>query len=287
MSESMHRSKLSTFVIDCKTDDLSEAARFWSAALRRKLTPAKPGHDRYRDLVCAPAEPLLMLQGVSHESRVHLDIESEDIPAEVLRLEKLGARTLERVHTWVVMEAPTGQRFCVVRPQRPTHTPPPFAGKPEHAELASWAGHYVGTTRTFLKPGKPPEESEDTLYIEPMLGGRFVRMQWYGSANGKARQGELVFGFHIDAGEHELSWVDTFHTGSAILKFEGKPLDDGSANVRGTYAAGSERWGFGFRFLKRGDTLEMRAINVSPAGEEYRAIETDWKPAHPGGADDF
>jgi hypothetical protein len=22
------------------------------------------------------------------------------------------------VHTWIVMEAPTGQRFCVVRPQR-------------------------------------------------------------------------------------------------------------------------------------------------------------------------
>jgi hypothetical protein len=37
------------------------------------------------------------------------------IDAEVRRLEALGAREIERVHTWCVMEAPTGQRFCVVR----------------------------------------------------------------------------------------------------------------------------------------------------------------------------
>jgi hypothetical protein len=45
---------------------------------------------------------------------VHLDIESNDIEAEVRRLEKLGARRLQAISTWVVMEAPTGQRFCVV-----------------------------------------------------------------------------------------------------------------------------------------------------------------------------
>jgi hypothetical protein len=46
---------------------------------------------------------------------VHLDIESNDIEAEVRRLEALGAKRVEQVQTWWVMEAPTGQRFCVVR----------------------------------------------------------------------------------------------------------------------------------------------------------------------------
>jgi hypothetical protein len=50
---------------------------------------------------------------------VHLDIESDDIEAEVRRLEKLGARRIGMVKSWCVLEAPTGQRFCVVRPQRP------------------------------------------------------------------------------------------------------------------------------------------------------------------------
>jgi hypothetical protein len=55
------------------------------------------------------------VQAVSHPSRVHLDIETDDVEAEVHRLEKLGAKRIEAVRTWVVMEAPTGQRFCVVR----------------------------------------------------------------------------------------------------------------------------------------------------------------------------
>ena len=66
-----------------------------------------------------PDEPIVQIQRVEHESRVHLDIETDDIPAEVSRLEKLGATVVQRLERWVVMQAPTGQRFCVVRIQRP------------------------------------------------------------------------------------------------------------------------------------------------------------------------
>ncbi len=55
---------------------------------------------------------------MDHPSRVHLDIEVDDLEAAVSRLEKLGAKRIATVKTWVVMEAPTGQRFCVVRVQR-------------------------------------------------------------------------------------------------------------------------------------------------------------------------
>jgi hypothetical protein len=55
---------------------------------------------------------------VDHESRVHIDIETDDIPAEVARLEQLGASVVDRLERWVVMRAPSGQRFCVVRVQR-------------------------------------------------------------------------------------------------------------------------------------------------------------------------
>jgi hypothetical protein len=56
---------------------------------------------------------------VDHESRVHIDIETDDIPDEVERLGKLGTTVVDRLERWVVMQAPTGQRFCVVRVQRP------------------------------------------------------------------------------------------------------------------------------------------------------------------------
>ena len=48
---------------------------------------------------------------------MHLDIESDDLEAEARRLEALGARRVGPVKRWIVMEAPTGQRFCIVRPQ--------------------------------------------------------------------------------------------------------------------------------------------------------------------------
>ena len=120
----MHRSRLSTFVIDCKTLDLDAAAEFWSRALGRKWSPAPDGDPVYRILHADEEEALLEVQQVEHESRIHLDIEADDIEAETRRLEGLGARRVAFVKRWQVMEAPTGQRFCIVRPQRG-----PLAGK--------------------------------------------------------------------------------------------------------------------------------------------------------------
>jgi len=114
----MHRSKLSTFVIDCETSDIDGAAEFWSRALGRPVAKVTPESGAYRELRARPEEPMVLLQQVSHRSRIHLDIESDDLDAEVRRLEALGAKRIAFVKRWWIMEAPTGHRFCVVNPQR-------------------------------------------------------------------------------------------------------------------------------------------------------------------------
>lgn len=115
----MHRSRLGAILIDCKTSDLDAAARFWGEALGRPVDPDHPGsRGNYRVLETPSAEPIVEVQRVDHDSRVHIDIETDDIAAEVARLERLGARVVERLERWTVMQAPTGQRFCVVRVQR-------------------------------------------------------------------------------------------------------------------------------------------------------------------------
>jgi len=116
----MHNSRLCALLIDCRGSDVDQAADFWSKALGRAIDfdhPATRGN--YRMLDTLPDEPIVQIQRVEHESRVHLDIETDDIPAEVSRLERLGAQVVDRLERWVVMLAPTGQRFCVVRVQRP------------------------------------------------------------------------------------------------------------------------------------------------------------------------
>jgi predicted enzyme related to lactoylglutathione lyase len=112
----MHRSRLAGFIVDCQTADLDRAARFWSSALGLPMKDSQtdPG---YRLLENAPGDLHVEVQAVDHASRVHLDIESDDLEAEAARLETLGARRVAVIKTWIVMEAPTGHRFCIVRPQ--------------------------------------------------------------------------------------------------------------------------------------------------------------------------
>ena len=116
----MHHSRLCALLIDCKTPDLDGAARFWADALGRPVDRDHPGtRGNYVMLETPPDEPIVQIQSVNHDSRVHIDIETDDIVAEVARLTKLGATVVDRLERWVVMQAPTGQCFCVVRVQRP------------------------------------------------------------------------------------------------------------------------------------------------------------------------
>jgi catechol 2,3-dioxygenase-like lactoylglutathione lyase family enzyme len=116
----MHYSRLCAVLVDCQTPDVDKAADFWSQALGRAVDSDHPGtRGNYRMLLTPPDEPMVQIQRVEHESRVHLDIETDDISAEVERLATLGATVVDRLERWVVMQAPTGQRFCVVRIQRP------------------------------------------------------------------------------------------------------------------------------------------------------------------------
>lgn len=115
----MHRSRLAALVIDCQGGDLDRHAEFWSQALGyRRLPTSEAWAQRYANLATSPEEVRVLLQRVEHPSRVHLDIETDDIAAEVQRLSALGASVVAVKKRWTVMEAPTGHRFCVVHPQR-------------------------------------------------------------------------------------------------------------------------------------------------------------------------
>lgn len=114
----MHKSRLAGFIVDCKGGNLDEAASFWGKALGyNPLALSDEDEQAYRGLDTGPKGLHIEVQRVDHASRVHLDIETDDIDAEVRRLEGLGAKRLGKVKSWCVMEAPTGHRFCVVRPQ--------------------------------------------------------------------------------------------------------------------------------------------------------------------------
>jgi hypothetical protein len=111
----MHRSRLAGFILDCQRADLGAASDFWSRALGLAKLPEE---GIYVPLDGSPLGLHIEVQRVEHPSRVHIDIESDDVEAEATRLEALGARRVGHVRTWIVLDAPTGQRFCVVKAKR-------------------------------------------------------------------------------------------------------------------------------------------------------------------------
>lgn len=111
----MHKSKLGGIIIDCDTEDLDRAASFWAQALGSPpVAGANYEKSPYVELDMRPNEPYVEIQKVDHDSRAHIDIETDDVEAEVGRLERLGAERIAAIRNWVVMLAPTGQKFCVV-----------------------------------------------------------------------------------------------------------------------------------------------------------------------------
>jgi hypothetical protein len=112
----MHRSRLSALMIDCHNATMESGVQFWSQALGltiRQENAASP----YVALTGNSGELQLHLQRIGEPSRLHLDIEADDVEAEVQRLEQLGARRHAQVQTWWIMEAPSGHYFCVVPAQ--------------------------------------------------------------------------------------------------------------------------------------------------------------------------
>jgi hypothetical protein len=105
-----HRSRVCAVLFDVGSDSYEASARFWSGALGRtlKFDPS----SRYTVLRGGVD---YMIQNVEPgREGAHIDIETDDVDAEVARLEALGARRREKVKQWWVMVAPGGHAFCVV-----------------------------------------------------------------------------------------------------------------------------------------------------------------------------
>ncbi len=123
---SAHRSRLCHIVIDC--DDLDEAAAFWRAALDATAEGIDPQSAHvYRRLRLPDSDIRVILQHTPDKKcgkeRVHFDIETDDVEAEVKRLEALGAtrwdHQQERGYDFWVLRDPWGNEFCVLQPEFP------------------------------------------------------------------------------------------------------------------------------------------------------------------------
>jgi Glyoxalase-like domain len=109
-----HYSRLSKIVIDVPPAEHDRELAFWSAAVGQPLTQGAT-YPEYHGAALHGGEFGLLIQRLGHgPGRVHLDIHTDDLAAEVARLEELGAERVQLVHSWWIMRDPAGMLFCVV-----------------------------------------------------------------------------------------------------------------------------------------------------------------------------
>ncbi|TNM26032.1 VOC family protein [Streptomyces sedi] len=112
----MHRSRLHVFLIDSPPETADAGIAFWSAALGKTPEPAEG--TPYTLLSRLEGGEMLAHQRMEEgQARVHLDLETDDVPAEVARLEALGATRTGEADGCVHLLDPTGLVFCVVPTQ--------------------------------------------------------------------------------------------------------------------------------------------------------------------------
>ena len=114
-----HRMLLREIVIDAPSDRLDEARAFWARALATETAPLKD-YTEFTALVDPAARCVVGIQDVGADgARYHVDIEADDVEAEVARLVRLGATEVARHLSWVVLRDPLGLLLCVVPPDTP------------------------------------------------------------------------------------------------------------------------------------------------------------------------
>jgi hypothetical protein len=115
----VHRSRLSTILIDAPSAQADACAAFWSAALGVPARPV-PGEEQFISLRGALPDLTLAVQAVDDTARFHVDIETDDLDAETARLTGLGAVELNRWLDCRILRAPGGHLLCVI----PLHSDP-------------------------------------------------------------------------------------------------------------------------------------------------------------------
>lgn len=122
----MHRSRVCQFVID--VSDLDQGVAFWTAALdAEEEETSEASRHIYRRIRPPDSEIRILLQKTgdlkTSKERMHIDLETDNVEAEVERLEKLGAvrwdHQQERGFDFWVLADPWGNEFCVLEAEFP------------------------------------------------------------------------------------------------------------------------------------------------------------------------
>lgn len=146
--------------------------------------------------------------------------------------------------------------------------------------MAALVGRWQGMNRLWLSPNDPVWESETEAVISLTALGKFLKLQYSWSVDGKQQEGLLVLGQEIAQGLVKAAWVDSWHMSDVMMVCEGEAGPQGLVWVKGAYAApNGPDWGWKITLeAPAGRTFRMSMHNITPQGQEMLAVEAVYQP---------
>ena len=146
--------------------------------------------------------------------------------------------------------------------------------------LEGLVGEWEGISRTWFQPGPPADEAPIRARVRRIGDTPFVLHEYAGTFGGQPREGVEIIGLDLDAegGAFVSAWVDTFHMATDVMVSRGGPAGGGFL-VLGSFpdGAGGPPWGWRTHVELAGpDRLLITAYIITPAGQEMKAVETEY-----------
>jgi hypothetical protein len=145
--------------------------------------------------------------------------------------------------------------------------------------LTRIAGVWKGTYR-LQDPAGGVQQSRSAASVTPVIGGKFVRLDYTWSYGGKAQEGSLLFGWEKKRRVVTTVWTDTWHMGEKFMTCQGAAAKNGAVAVRGSYAVSTgPDWGWRTVIEPGEGSFRLVMYNQWPDGKEELAVEATYTGA--------